>query len=102
MAAAMLPLLYAAMALAPVAAMPTRSTSDLSQRQSVLPASKHCGDSDSVILPNTPWIVFNMFYNHAQSVGTQCTNYNTVSTSASGAKQVEWSSVTDIEYVQAT
>lgn len=65
-------------------------------------ASEHCGDYDYVILQDTPWIVYNMLYNANQIVGTQCTNYDQVTTSNSGTKEVIWSSVTDIEYVEST
>ena len=65
-------------------------------------ASEHCGDYDYVILQDTPWIVYNMLYNANQIVGTQCTNYDQVTTSDSGTKEVVWSSVTGIEYVEST
>jgi hypothetical protein len=65
-------------------------------------SSSHCGDYDNVILQDTPWIVYNMLYNANQIVGTQCTNYDQVITSSSGTKEVIWSSVTDIEYVEST
>jgi hypothetical protein len=43
-----------------------------------------------------------MLYNADEMVGTQCTNYETVSTAANGNPEVVWSSVTDIEYVEST
>ena len=43
-----------------------------------------------------------MLYNAAQMVGTQCTNYAGVTTSDGGTKEVLWSSVTDIDYVEST
>lgn len=61
-----------------------------------------CGNSANLILPNTPWIVYNMLYNAAQMVGTQCTNYDKVTTSENGAKEILWSSVTNIDYVEST
>ncbi|GFF55878.1 hypothetical protein CNMCM6936_002302 [Aspergillus lentulus] len=61
-----------------------------------------CGDYDYIILQNSPWIVYNMLYNAAQMVGTQCTNYAGVTTSDGGTKEVLWSSVTDIDYVEST
>ncbi|CAI7675847.1 unnamed protein product, partial [Penicillium palitans] len=61
-----------------------------------------CGDYDNLILPNTPWIVYNMLYNAAQMIGTQCTNYDAVTTSDNGTKEVLWSSVTNIDYVEST
>lgn len=60
-----------------------------------------CGDYDNLILPNTPWIVYNMLYNAAQIVGTQCTNYDGT-TSVNDTNEVLWSSVTDIDYVEST
>ncbi|CAI7618535.1 unnamed protein product [Penicillium bialowiezense] len=60
-----------------------------------------CGDYDNLILSNTPWIVYNMLYNAAQIVGTQCTNYEGT-TSVNGTNEVLWSSVTDIDYVEST
>lgn len=61
-----------------------------------------CGDYANLILPNTPWIVYNMLYNAAQIVGTQCTNYDGVTTSENGTEEVLWSSVTNIDYVEST
>ncbi|CAG8067331.1 unnamed protein product [Penicillium nalgiovense] len=61
-----------------------------------------CGDSANLILPNTPWIVYNMLYNAARMVDTQCTNYDEVTTSENGAKEILWSSVTNIDYVEST
>ncbi|TVY16359.1 Xyloglucan-specific endo-beta-1,4-glucanase A [Lachnellula arida] len=65
-------------------------------------ASDHCGDTDYVVLTDTPWIVYNMLYNADQMVGTQCTNYQTAGTLASGVQEVVWNSVTNIEYVEST
>jgi len=61
-----------------------------------------CGNNDYIILNGTPWIVYNMFYNAARSVGTQCTNYDSQTTSVTGTKEVIWSSVTNIENVEST
>lgn len=61
-----------------------------------------CGDADYIILNSTPWIVYNMFYNAAESVGTQCTYYDSQTTSTAGNQEVIWSSATDIEYVEST
>lgn len=66
-------------------------------------SSTHCGDYDYSILAGTPWIVYNMLYNADQTIGTQCTNYDSVTTNEStGQAQILWSSVTNIEYVEAT
>jgi hypothetical protein len=43
-----------------------------------------------------------MLYNAAQMVGTQCTNYDGVTTSDNGTKEVLWSSVANIDYVEST
>lgn len=61
-----------------------------------------CGTSDNLVLYDTPWIVYNMFYDAAGSVGTQCTRYDHVEAPATGDKKIVWSSETNIEYVKAT
>lgn len=62
-----------------------------------------CGDTDYLILDNTPWIVDNLFYNAAESEGTQCTYYSHLTTvSSTGNDAVVWASETDIDYVQST
>ncbi|CAG8192190.1 unnamed protein product [Penicillium salamii] len=92
-------LALAALSLSPAAsALPTLS--DLASR--AVSSTQLCGDYANLILPDTPWIVYNMLYNAAQIVGTQCTNYGQVTTSKAGTKEVEWSSVTDIDYVEST
>jgi xyloglucan-specific endo-beta-1,4-glucanase len=65
-------------------------------------ATSLCGVSDSVVLTDTPWIVFNMMYNQALTVGTQCTNYDHVATGSNDNKQITWSAVSNIDYVQST
>ncbi|RAH45306.1 putative endoglucanase-1 precursor [Aspergillus brunneoviolaceus CBS 621.78] len=74
----------------------------VSRRAAAQSATTLCGDYDYIILQDTPWIVYNMLYNAAETVGTQCTGYDSQTTSANGTKEVVWSSVTDIEYVEAT
>ncbi|KAL1306862.1 hypothetical protein AAFC00_005513 [Neodothiora populina] len=86
---------------APALAFPWGSWDTISRAASQ-PATDLCGNSDSLILSGTPWIVFNMLYNANQMVGTQCTNYGSQTTSTSGTAEVVWSSVTDIQYVEAT
>jgi hypothetical protein len=61
-----------------------------------------CGKAQNVVLTDTPWIVYNMFYNQAQTKGSMCTGYDSVSTGANGNKNIKWSAVTDIDYVKAT
>ena len=61
-----------------------------------------CGAAQNVVLTDTPWIVYNMFYNQAQTKGSMCTGYESVSTGADGVKKIKWNAITDIDYVQAT
>ena len=61
-----------------------------------------CGDNNYDILAGTPWIVDNLVYNADQMVGTQCTNFENVQTPAGQNKQIVWSSVANIEYVEST
>ncbi|KAH8779490.1 concanavalin A-like lectin/glucanase domain-containing protein [Hyaloscypha finlandica] len=61
-----------------------------------------CGDYDHIILQNSPWIVYNMLYNAAKMVGTQCTYYDEMATSSSGTQEVLWNSETNIEYIEST
>lgn len=61
-----------------------------------------CGTSQNIVLTDTPWIVYNMFYNAAQTSGSMCTGYESVSTGSNGNKVIKWSAVTDINYVKAT
>lgn len=65
-------------------------------------ATDLCGTADNLVLSDTPWIVYNMWYAAASSVGTQCTRYDHVETPATGNKEIVWSSETNIEYVEAT
>ncbi|MCJ1441338.1 MAG: hypothetical protein MMC23_001824 [Stictis urceolatum] len=43
-----------------------------------------------------------MLYNSDQMVGTQCTNFGSVNTPATGNPSLIWSSVTDIDYIANT
>ena len=61
-----------------------------------------CGNEDSLILQGTPWIVFNMMYNAAQTVGTQCTNFGKTQTALDGSLELVWSSTSAIQYVKST
>ncbi|KAI3324622.1 glycoside hydrolase family 12 protein [Xylariaceae sp. AK1471] len=65
-------------------------------------ATKQCGNSDRLILPGMPWIVANSMYNADQMVGKQCTNFNGISQATDGTKEVQWTSVTDVELVDET
>ena len=61
-----------------------------------------CGDYDYIILQDSPWIVYNMLYNAAEMVGTQCTFYDHMAPTNSGTQEVFWNSETDIEFVTST
>lgn len=61
-----------------------------------------CGKMSNIVLTDTPWIIYNMMYNQDLTVGTQCTNYESVTTGSNGNKQMVWSSATNIDYVKAT
>lgn len=60
-----------------------------------------CTDNGNLLLPGTPYIVYNMLYNAAQTVGTQCTAYVSQSTT-NNTQLVNWSSTTHIEDIAAT
>ncbi|KAJ8118159.1 hypothetical protein OPT61_g812 [Boeremia exigua] len=65
-------------------------------------ATSLCSVSDSIVLTDTPWIVFNMMYNQALTVGTQCTKYDSVATGADNVKKIKWSAESKIDYVKST
>ncbi|KAF2689523.1 glycoside hydrolase family 12 protein, partial [Lentithecium fluviatile CBS 122367] len=60
-----------------------------------------CSADQSIVFTDTPWIIYNMWYNKALTVGTQCTNYQDVVTENSQQKII-WSSVTNIDLVSST
>jgi xyloglucan-specific endo-beta-1,4-glucanase len=87
--------------IAPILALPVPQPmviSDTTKQK----ATSLCGASDSVVLTDTPWIVFNMMYNQALTIGTQCTNYGHVATGSDGNKKITWSAVSNIDYVKST
>ena len=88
--------------LAAIAAVLPAASSLVSTARTTLPSSSHCDVQDYVIIPDTPWIVYNMLYNSDQMVGTQCTNFGSVNTPATGNPSLIWSSVTDIDYIANT
>lgn len=90
--------LFSLALVAPTLALPAMVISDTTKQK----ATSLCGVSDSVVLTDTPWIVFNMMYNQALTVGTQCTNYDRVATGSDGNKKITWSAVSNIDYVKAT
>ncbi|TRX95037.1 hypothetical protein FHL15_004122 [Xylaria flabelliformis] len=67
-----------------------------------VPATQQCGNDDRLILPGMPWTVANSMYNADQMVGKQCTNFGGILQTAEGTKQVKYTSVTDVELVDAT
>lgn len=69
---------------------------------SITEATTLCGDYQYDVLSGTPWIVYNMLYNADQTVGTQCTYFQKVQTPSGKNKNVVWSSVANIEYVEST
>jgi xyloglucan-specific endo-beta-1,4-glucanase len=90
--------LAALSSIGPVLALPTFSQLVPRAQASI----NLCGDYDYIILQNSPWIVYNMLYNAAKMVGTQCTYYDKMTTSSSGTQEVLWNSETDIEYIEST
>ncbi|CAN9093489.1 hypothetical protein CUC08_Gglean008160 [Alternaria sp. MG1] len=96
-----LALLSAALAAAPALAVPSPQGVTISNSATQAPI-KMCGTAQNVVLTDTPWIVYNMFYNSAQTKGSMCTAYDSVSTGSDGNKKIKWSAVTDIDYVKAT
>ncbi|KAF1978186.1 concanavalin A-like lectin/glucanase [Bimuria novae-zelandiae CBS 107.79] len=92
-------LLLLSILLVPSTALPQPMTISDSTKQ---PPTQLCGADASIVLSDTPWIIYNMFYNAKSSVGTQCTSYSHVSMSSSGAQTISWSSETHIKNVPAT
>jgi hypothetical protein len=90
--------LAALSAAAPVFALP--KFSQLARRAQA--SIDLCGDYDYIILQDSPWIVYNMLYNAAEMVGTQCTYYDQMMATSSGMQEVLWNSETNIEYVAST
>ncbi|KAI8940569.1 hypothetical protein NX059_004246 [Plenodomus lindquistii] len=86
---------------APILAAPSPQGVTLSDSVKQQPI-KMCGAAQNVVLTDTPWIVYNMFYNQAQTKGSMCTGYESVTTGTDGTKKINWSAVTDIDYVKAT
>lgn len=87
---------------APLLALPAPQPGMVISNTGKQKATSLCGVSDSVVLTDTPWIVFNMMYNQALTVGKQCINYDSVSTGTDGTKKIKWSAVSTIDYVKKT
>ena len=87
---------------APAFASPMGKRSQIISTSATQASTDLCGTADNLVLYDTPWIVYNMWYAASSSVGTQCTRYDSVKTPTTGNKEIVWSSETDIEYVKAT
>ncbi|KAL3424913.1 xyloglucan-specific endo-beta-1,4-glucanase A [Phlyctema vagabunda] len=85
-----------------LASIPSIIASPTPQQVTAQTSANLCGDYNYLILRDSPWIVYNMLYNAALIVGSQCTYYSKMITSATGTKEIVWSSTTDIEYVKST
>lgn len=66
------------------------------------PSTNLCGNNQNIILEGTPWLVANSMYGAGSMVGTSCTYYDHIDTSAGGNPQVVWSSTTNIQDVAGT
>lgn len=66
------------------------------------PSTNLCGTDQHLIIEGTPWLVANSMYGAGSMVGTSCTNYDHIETSAGGNLRVVWSSTTDIQDVEST
>lgn len=94
--------MFTPITLLPLLASSALALPALTTRAQTQASTSLCGDYDYIILQDSPWIVYNMLYNADEIVGTQCTDYGEMTTSTNGTKEVVWSSVTDIEYVEST
>ncbi|PYH68533.1 concanavalin A-like lectin/glucanase [Aspergillus vadensis CBS 113365] len=94
--------MFTSTTLLPLLASSALALPALTTRAQTQASTSLCGDYDYIILQDSPWIVYNMLYNADEIVGTQCTDYGEMTTSTNGTKEVVWSSVTDIEYVEST
>ena len=66
------------------------------------PSTNLCGDNQNVILTGTPWLVANSMYGAGSMVGTSCTYYDHIDSSAGGNPQIVWSSTINIQDVDST
>ena len=66
------------------------------------PSTNLCGDNQNVILTGTPWLVANSMYGAGSMVGTSCTYYDHIDSSAGGNPQIVWSSTINIQDVDGT
>ncbi|KAI8630102.1 glycoside hydrolase family 12 protein [Xylariaceae sp. FL1651] len=65
-------------------------------------ATSQCGNSDRLIMPGKPWTVSNAMYGAKDMVGSQCTNFDRLLESTNGTELVQWTSITNVEYVEDT
>ena len=65
------------------------------------PSTNLCGNDQHIILDGTPWLVANSMYGAGSMVGTSCTNYDHIDTSA-GNPRVVWGSTTNIQDIGGT
>ena len=100
----MLAILYDAVALVALlssaAALPQAGNSGSSANTQ--PSTNLCGNNQNIILQGTPWLVANSMYGAGSMVGTSCTYYDHIDTSAGGNPQVVWSSTVNIQDVAGT
>ena len=66
------------------------------------PSTNLCGDNQNVILTGTPWLVANSMYGAGSMVGTSCTYYDHIDSSAGGNPQIVWSNTINIQDVDST
>ncbi|KAF1831032.1 concanavalin A-like lectin/glucanase [Decorospora gaudefroyi] len=95
--------LFTAALVAPALAAPAPAPQGITLSNSATQAPiTMCGTAQNIVLTDTPWIVYNMFYNQRQTRGSMCTAYSSVSKPSNGNKLIKWAAVTDIDYVQST
>ena len=95
--------------LSSVAALPqarfsnsSANTANAANTANSQPSTNLCGNNQNIILSGTPWLVANSMYGAGSMVGTSCTYYDHIDTSAGGNSQVVWSSTTNIQDVAGT
>lgn len=72
------------------------------QQSNTQPSTDLCGNDQNIILDGTPWLVANSMYGAGSMVGTSCTHYDHVESSAGGNPQVVWGSTTHIQNIEST
>ena len=92
---------YAAALVALLSSVTALSQSQNNSGNNAQPPTNLCGNDQHVILDGTPWLVANSMYGAGSMVGTSCTEYDHIDTSA-GNPRVVWSSTTNIQDVGGT